>query len=463
MSPLSSRPAFGWASAAVLIAILVGLLLFFRTERSANLHREIVGRAATLLQPEARQRLLDAEPVGGPASEPGKILSALLKAEQPDGILAVTIFDPAGNALQTVGPALLPAELPPGDLRSALLPGDLPRLHSGESISRYHPDFPLDRYFANLGGPTAQRRMPVLEVLLALNGHDPARPLGFVRYYLDARPIAFELDALDTDGFHQTMAILGVGTALVAGFASVGFGRAYRAVAKRNERLARENFELTLGTKACALDRITSHLIRSPQLSGMGSSSVGSYFGTDLAEATDWMAAAGHTDRLEAMIQETFARPSHSAAHAAIDLTGHEIAEIVRQRSAPAAREKGVVFSVSGGFDRRLDPHRAGLLCLIAGNLIQNAIDATDAGERIAVIFRNGGSHATVRVSDDGHGIRDDIRAHLFEPGQTSRPDGNGLGLVLSQLLARQINATLMLDSTGPDGTTFRVTLPLDE
>jgi signal transduction histidine kinase len=52
------------------------------------------------------------------------------------------------------------------------------------------------------------------------------------------------------------------------------------------------------------------------------------------------------------------------------------------------------------------------------------------------------------------------VRQHLFKPGRSSRPGGSGLGLALSQLLARQIGANLVLLSTGPDGTVFSLTLP---
>ena len=78
----------------------------------------------------------------------------------------------------------------------------------------------------------------------------------------------------------------------------------------------------------------------------------------------------------------------------------------------------------------------------------------------MAVVFGNGGGSATVSVSDEGHGIPEDIRPHLFEPGRTGRAGGTGLGLAISQLLARQIGAALLLDSTGPAGTTFRLTFP---
>ena len=48
-----------------------------------------------------------------------------------------------------------------------------------------------------------------------------------------------------------------------------------------------------------------------------------------------------------------------------------------------------------------------------------------------------------------------------FKPGRSSRPGGSGLRLAISQLLARQIGAELVLVSTGPAGTVFRVTMAL--
>jgi signal transduction histidine kinase len=76
-------------------------------------------------------------------------------------------------------------------------------------------------------------------------------------------------------------------------------------------------------------------------------------------------------------------------------------------------------------------------------------------------MLRSDADSASVSVSDEGHGIPEELRAHLFEPGRTSRPGGSGLGLAISRLLARQIGATLVLDSTGADGTTFCLSLPL--
>jgi len=175
----------------------------------------------------------------------------------------------------------------------------------------------------------------------------------------------------------------------------------------------------------------------------------------------DWKTAADYTRRLQATIHEALALLGDASTHTSYELTGYELAAIVRQRNAAAAEQKGVAFRVEGGFDASLDSHRGGLLCLIANNLVQNAISATDASRRVDVIFSNSGGEATITVQDEGHGIPEEVRGRLFEPGRTGRPGGNGLGLAISQLLARQIGATLGLDSTGPKGTAFRLTLPL--
>jgi len=101
-------------------------------------------------------------------------------------MLAMVIFDARGRILRVAPDSLLFAELPLDDYV---------RLLKLESISRYDPAFPLDRYFTGIGGAPEQRRTPVLEVLLPLHGRDATIILGFAQYYIDARPLAQELAA----------------------------------------------------------------------------------------------------------------------------------------------------------------------------------------------------------------------------------------------------------------------------
>ena len=66
-----------------------------------------------------------------------------------------------------------------------------------------------------------------------------------------------------------------------------------------------------------------------------------------------------------------------------------------------------------------------------------------------------------IEMTDNGHGIPDRVTAHLFQPfaGQ-GRPGGNGLGLAIARELARAHGGDVALQTTGPDGTTFRITMP---
>jgi signal transduction histidine kinase len=457
MNPRPSRLALSTVAAgALLVAIFAVMVVRYRAELRAEIRQTIIDRDADVLRPVALRQLAQRETtLAGQPAGPADLLAAVLESAQQEGMLAVVIYDAQGRTLRFAPDSLLIAELPFGDYL---------RLLKLESISRYYPAFPLDRYFAGIGGPPAQRQTPVLEVLLPLHGRDATTILGFAQYYIDARPLAKELAAIDARINRQTAATLGIGGTLIAAVvaaAYLGLRRAQRVIAERNARLIRTNFELALSAKASALGQITSHLIHGLQGSVAGLRAAVSSHGADGAATPDWESAADYTERMQAMIQETVALLGDNATQMTYELSGHELADITRQRNAPTAEKKGVAFVVEGGFDQKLDGHRGSLLCLILSNLVQNAVDATDPGRRVAVTFTNGGGTVKITVADEGHGMAAELREHLFEPGRSGRLGGSGLGLAISRLLAQQIGAALALDATGPAGTTFSLTLPI--
>ncbi len=437
---------------ALLVAIFAAMVVRFRSKLREEIRLTIINRDATVLLPVAQRQLSQRTTV---SAGPSDLLAAVLESAQQENMLAVAIFDEKGHILRFAPDSLIFAELPIDDYL---------RLLKFEPISRFYPEFPLNRYFAGMSGSATQQPTPVLEVLLPLHGQDPEKIVGFAQYYIYASSLARELTLIDQRINRQTIATLGIGGALIAAVVAVaylGLSRAQQVIVERSGRLVRANIELTLAAKASALGQITSHLIHG--LQGPVASLRGVVAGRDPASraASDWKTVGEYTERMQEIIQDTVALLGDSDSRTSFDVTGNELAAIVRQRNSAAAEKKGVSLSVSGGFEHSLDSHRGGVLCLITSNLVQNAIDATAAGRRVAVAFRNGGEIATVSVSDEGHGIPDEFRTHLFEPGRSGRPGGTGLGLAISQLLARQIGATLALDSTGPDGTTFCLTLPL--
>lgn len=88
----------------------------------------------------------------------------------------------------------------------------------------------------------------------------------------------------------------------------------------------------------------------------------------------------------------------------------------------------------------------------ITSNLLQNALDA--ARTRVEVLSADG----RLVVSDDGPGLPDEVRAHLFEPFYTTKPPGKGtgLGLAVVRQLSDALGATVTLESSTA-GTRFTV------
>ena len=440
----------------VMSAVFVALVLRYDHDLRAVIHQKMIDRDAAVLTSVAQQEIETGtlEPTG---SNPNRWLAALLPAAHRKGLLAMAVFDADGVLLEKIPSNQLLVELPPDDFV---------RLQNGRPLTRYWPAFSLETFLTE--GPTEPT--PVLEIVLPLHGKSrtaspnlAANLIGYVRYHLDARALAGELATLDAGVHRQTFVTLGVGLAalgLLVGTAYVMLGRAQRTIVERTARLQRANFELTLAAKTSALGEITSHLIHGLQGPVAGLRTLVAASHADPA-ASDWRTAAGYAERMQAMIQDTVALLGDDATHTSYALTGHELAAIVRRRNLESAGQKGVELLVRGGFDQGIDSHRGGLLCLIINNLVQNAVEATAPRRNITVNFAAGDGNATVTVADEGVGIPDDLRPHLFEPGRSSRAGGSGLGLAISQLLARQIGATLLLESTGAAGTTFRLTLPL--
>mgnify|MGYP000888417252 FL=1 len=77
-------------------------------------------------------------------------------------------------------------------------------------------------------------------------------------------------------------------------------------------------------------------------------------------------------------------------------------------------------------------------------NLLQNAVEAArPGGGRVAVGWRADGGRVEIRVTDEGPGLASD--ANLFVPFFTTKPDGSGIGLVLSRQIAEAHGGTLDL------------------
>jgi two-component system nitrogen regulation sensor histidine kinase GlnL len=65
-----------------------------------------------------------------------------------------------------------------------------------------------------------------------------------------------------------------------------------------------------------------------------------------------------------------------------------------------------------------------------------------------------------LKISDNGPGLPDDIREHLFDPFITTKPHGSGLGLALVAKIISDHGGVIDVDSR-PGRTEFRIMLPI--
>ena len=93
-------------------------------------------------------------------------------------------------------------------------------------------------------------------------------------------------------------------------------------------------------------------------------------------------------------------------------------------------------------------------------NIISNSLEAMEQGGLIAVTSNKINNGVEVRISDEGPGIPEEDREHIFEPFYTTRKRGSGLGLSISFKIVEAHRGDISAVSRPGQGTTFIIHLP---
>lgn len=133
--------------------------------------------------------------------------------------------------------------------------------------------------------------------------------------------------------------------------------------------------------------------------------------------------------------------------------TAVEIVESLK----PLARDAGIDLRLEGDRDAEMevDPE---LVRIIVDNLVANALEGSGRAVEVRIVEEP--ARVVVRVSDDGSGLSPERRAALFEPLQSEKTNGLGLGLPIARAMARTLGGDLSLADVPGFSTSFELVVP---
>ncbi len=152
---------------------------------------------------------------------------------------------------------------------------------------------------------------------------------------------------------------------------------------------------------------------------------------------------------------------SRGRVHAPESCRLSEIVHAALDVEAASAEQQGV--EIKADIDHGIElPLERARMERVFHNLITNAMEAMPDGGQIDIRAVRNGVTVIVEVDDTGPGIPPEMRNRLFEPFNTSRKNGLGLGLALSRQTVLEHGGDLWAEEDAASGGAhFRLRLPL--
>ena len=184
--------------------------------------------------------------------------------------------------------------------------------------------------------------------------------------------------------------------------------------------------------------------------------------GADLAQRTEdrFQIIHGELHRLENVVTrflQLAGPPSLNQLPLSVNKLISHTCELLR----PQAEERGIDLVVEFG-DALPDVQAdADQLTQAFINLVINALQAVSKGGHVVVRTASRETDVTVEFIDDGKGIAPENQDRIFEPYFTTKADGSGLGLWITQQIVHAHGGTLRVESGSGKGAKFTLALPV--
>lgn len=124
------------------------------------------------------------------------------------------------------------------------------------------------------------------------------------------------------------------------------------------------------------------------------------------------------------------------------------------------AKQKSINFILLGAENIILNLD-ADLIKQSLMNILQNAFDAVKNDGQVVFKYFRLSNNLIIEISDNGIGISTEQQKKIFDLYFTTKKDGNGLGLSISQKIIAQHNGSISVTSKVNSGTTFKIILPI--
>lgn len=123
------------------------------------------------------------------------------------------------------------------------------------------------------------------------------------------------------------------------------------------------------------------------------------------------------------------------------------------------ANQKKINFRIdnAGDYAVNTDPD---LLKQVLLNIVQNSFDAVEENGEVSLNCRKTDRKIIIEVKDNGKGIPEEVQSKIFDLYFSTKKEGNGLGLSISQKIVNQLGGRISFTSRRDEGTTFTIELP---
>jgi signal transduction histidine kinase len=372
------------------------------------------------------------------------LFEVALESSEISGVIGVRLYSGDGGLIEQIPETIHPASIASADFQQLL---------KGRFVARHFHNLPLDTIFSDTFLESRGGEYPVTEVLSPIQDVND-NLVAIIQYWLDGDEVAEKHLALVTSLRNIGVVFLLSGAfvfVLVFLYARHRLLKMGHLLAERNLSLEKANVDLAMAARTSAIGSVSSHLfhgLKNP-LAGLK---------TYLKVTQGDEEAVAITNRMQSLIDETLSVIRQQEDGLEQELSLAEFKEIALNRLNGDANRN---FQVELPDSHQVSSRKAQLLLLVLRNLIDNAAEASPRESVVSIRMKLEQNTLVAEVEDNGPGLPKAIRDNLFQPVQSSKQHGAGIGLAISSVLASHIPATLKLVKTDSQGTVFSIHMPL--